>query len=113
MIAPGRDVPEGADVKPAPSIGGMGSPAPTRRRSRVASPRRLSAAERRVLADAAALPDHAKLIDLEVVAAASGASITTVRYWVKSGRLRATRVDRRVRVTVADWLDFLERSRTS
>ena len=113
MIAPRRPDPQEAASPPGPSVGSSTNVAPTRVRSRAASPRRRSAADRRAVAEASALPGEARLVELPVIVAASGASLTTVRYWIRSGRLRATRLDRRVRVRLSDWLEFLERSRAS
>jgi len=113
VIAPGRTGPGDAEVPTNTSAGGVASDVPTRVRSRAASPRRSSAADRHALAEAKALPGEARLVELPVIVAASGASLTTVRHWIRSGRLRATRLDRRVRVRLSDWLEFLERSGSS
>lgn len=59
------------------------------------------------LREAATLPNDARLVTLAVIAAASGCSLRTVRMWVDSGQLRATRLGRSVRIRVSDWLEFL------
>lgn len=79
--------------------------APHRRQPRRRTP------PKRIVASASALPDDARLIDLQVVAAAANASIRSVRGWVAAGRLPVTRINRLVRVRVSDWIAFLDRMR--
>jgi excisionase family DNA binding protein len=69
----------------------------------------LSRREARATDEAKGFPDDARLVDLQTIAAAAGTSLRTAQGWVASGRLRALRLGRSVRVRVSEWRDFLER----
>jgi excisionase family DNA binding protein len=49
-------------------------------------------------------------ISLDEVAASVGVEVKTIRREVQRGRLRASKVGRRIVVLQSDWLDYLNRN---